>query len=172
MAAANGHVDCLKILLQNNASLNQATTTDGVTPLHAAAGNGELSAAQLLVVHGASIDAVTAFNDTPFSDAAEEGHQHLAEWLNAVATCLRCELLLHYGCTPASRVCFSKGGSTRTTASCFLRRKSWQPLQHQRQRQPSCLGKTHCQHAKRQSSSCAVHRLDGSTARTSFTTPT
>eukprot|EP00729_Bicosta_minor_P006879 gene6879-biopygen15907 len=86
MASQNGHVECLKILLENNANPNQATTTDGVTPLHAAAGNGELSAAQLLVVHGASIDAVTAFNDTPFSDAAEEGHQHLAEWLNAVAT--------------------------------------------------------------------------------------
>eukprot|EP00729_Bicosta_minor_P032743 gene32743-biopygen24539 len=85
-AAQEGHVECLQLLLQHNADPEQARTDDGTTPLHAAAGSGELSAAQLLVVHGASIAAAAFSGDASSFHAARNGHQHLAEWLNAVAT--------------------------------------------------------------------------------------
>ena len=85
MAAEDGHVDVLRVLLENDADPNQAMAVFGQTPLHAAASAGKLPAAQLLVVHGASMVAVTASKRTPLDVATRNG-QPLATWLNAVAT--------------------------------------------------------------------------------------
>eukprot|EP00729_Bicosta_minor_P019746 gene19746-biopygen20264 len=85
-AAGEGNVECLQLLLEHAADPNQATTDVGTTPLHTAACEGKVLVAQLLVVHGANMAAVTAFNDTPFFYATQNGHQPLADWLNAVAT--------------------------------------------------------------------------------------
>ena len=70
IAALKGHVECLQLLLQHNTDPNLATTGNGTTPLHAAAGSGGLSAAQLLVVHGASIAAAAFSGDAPSVHAA------------------------------------------------------------------------------------------------------
>ena len=86
MAAQEGQAECVELLLKYSADPNQATTNNGSTPLHIAARRGEVLVAQLLVVHGANMAAVTAFNDTPFFYATQNGHQPLADWLNAVAT--------------------------------------------------------------------------------------
>lgn len=85
-AAQHGHVDIVTVLLAHNADPNQARTDNGKTALHAAALQGGLSAAHLLVVHGANTAAVDFSGNVPSFYAAQNGHQCVAEWLNAVAT--------------------------------------------------------------------------------------
>jgi len=49
---------CVKLLLEHGASLS-AVNQSGWTPLHVAASNGHSDVCQLLLDHGARIDAVT-----------------------------------------------------------------------------------------------------------------
>ncbi len=78
VAAKNGHVRVLKVLVGAGASATKATT-DGVTPLHAAAGGGHLACVQHLVSLSdviATIEVVQRNRDgaTALWVAAKEGH--------------------------------------------------------------------------------------------------
>jgi len=63
-----------------------AVPTDGRTPLHQAAGAGELAVVQLLVTHGADVSATDPqFHAPPVEWARFLGQQHVVDWLDTLA---------------------------------------------------------------------------------------
>ncbi|XP_071742144.1 probable E3 ubiquitin-protein ligase XBOS32 [Rutidosis leptorrhynchoides] len=89
MAALNGHVDSLLLLIDLGASVNEVTVEDGTTidligagstPLHYAACGGNAQCCQILIGMGASIDAENAKGWTPL-DVARSWHR---DWLEEV----------------------------------------------------------------------------------------
>jgi ankyrin repeat protein len=75
-AVAANHLEVVKILLQNHASVNVRSAGD-FTPLHKAAMNGNLEIATLLLDGGADVNAVDGSGKTPLQCAAEKGHQEV-----------------------------------------------------------------------------------------------
>ena len=74
-AAYDGRVNAIDELLAAGADVNQARTTDGVTPLYFAAYKGHLTVVTKLVAAGADIDkAMTTSGGTPLYIAAQQGH--------------------------------------------------------------------------------------------------
>jgi len=53
----------------------------GFVPLHDAAANGEQAILQLLVEHGARVDARTDDGKAPYDLAIARGQREVAEWL-------------------------------------------------------------------------------------------
>ncbi|MGC2745487.1 MAG: ankyrin repeat domain-containing protein [Candidatus Angelobacter sp.] len=51
--------------------------------MHLAAEGGYEEVAELLLTHGAEVNAKDNEGDTPFSDAISFGHEHMAEWLTS-----------------------------------------------------------------------------------------
>lgn len=89
MAALNGHVDSLQLLIDLGASVNEVTMEDGTTidligagstPLHYAACGGNAQCCQILIVRGASLDAENAKGWTPLA-VARSWHR---DWLEEV----------------------------------------------------------------------------------------
>ncbi|OQR94161.1 hypothetical protein ACHHYP_01640 [Achlya hypogyna] len=115
-AAALGHVDCLRTLLQRAAAVDVVSATTGLTPLatavtanfteaaatlleigrcsanatdssdgasllHDAAAHGYVAMAQLLVTHGAAVDAVDADGSTPVMYAVHNDHEAVLRFL-------------------------------------------------------------------------------------------
>ncbi len=76
-AAALGDRTSLEQLLNANPSAATSTNDFASTPLHWAARNGHLAAAELLLTHGAKINAADRFGCTPLWHAAYPG-RHLA----------------------------------------------------------------------------------------------
>ena len=75
-AVAANHLEVVKILLQNHASVNVRSAGD-FTPLHKAAMNGNLEIAKLLLDGGADVNATDGSGKTPLQCAAEKGHQEV-----------------------------------------------------------------------------------------------
>jgi ankyrin repeat protein len=61
--------------------LNQRGAPLGLTPLHEAARGGHVDILQLLLNHGASVNAVTNHGYTPFHHAARVGHVDILQLL-------------------------------------------------------------------------------------------
>ncbi|WAR02807.1 ANR49-like protein [Mya arenaria] len=70
-AAYNGHLDMIKLLLDNGADV-LAETNDGWHPLHSASRWNQTSAASLLLQRGANINARTHSDQTPLHIAASD----------------------------------------------------------------------------------------------------
>lgn len=70
VAAANGYLDCVEFLLNQNVSM-EVRDEDGWLPIHAAACWLQPEVIEMLVKHGADIDAKTRSGETPF-DLAED----------------------------------------------------------------------------------------------------
>ena len=80
-AAAYGHVDLVRLLLQAGAYVN-AVDADGATPLLAAAYHGHLAVVKILVEAGANINAQeTRHGFTPLQEAARKGHVEVVRLL-------------------------------------------------------------------------------------------
>jgi len=82
MAAENGHVECLKLLLENNANPNLATLGVLFTPVYIAAKNGHAECLKLLLENNADPNlATTDDGATPLHAAASEGKLSAAQLL-------------------------------------------------------------------------------------------
>jgi uncharacterized protein len=85
-AAAIGDVDRLRVLLDDDASLANAWSEDGFTPLHFAAFFGHPEAARLLIEHGAELEARStneqfALDAAPLHSASAAGQLEVCEVL-------------------------------------------------------------------------------------------
>ena len=88
-ACQAGNLGVVALLLAHGGIEVNNARTDGGTPLHAAVYAQLLSLAQLLVVHGASLDTAMRVDDidyTPAQAAAQFNSPLSAEWLGAVAS--------------------------------------------------------------------------------------
>jgi ankyrin repeat protein len=83
-AVARRDVEIVKMLLECGADPN-ATQELGFMPLRDAAASGNLELVQLLVKHGARVDAKADDSKTPGDMATERGHKEVAEWLETKA---------------------------------------------------------------------------------------
>ena len=76
-AAWHGHVDVVKVLIQNGADVN-AVAVNKWTALHFAAENGHVDVAKVLIQNGADVNAVHKDKRTALHIAAgSEGHVDL-----------------------------------------------------------------------------------------------
>ena len=75
MFAANGHLECLKLLLEHVPNLDQllhSQNAEGNTALHWACMSGQLAAVQILIVNGAKVSIENKAERTPVCEA----HKH------------------------------------------------------------------------------------------------
>lgn len=79
-AAAFGNISKLEEMLQDGVSLN-ACDYDGRTAAHLAASNGYFRALKWLVGHGATINVMDRFGNTPLDDAIRERHSEIEQYL-------------------------------------------------------------------------------------------
>jgi len=79
IAAKNGFVKIVRILLQYGASID--LQVDGFRPLYLAAQSGNLEIVKLLCEQGADINSVTANNCTPIYAACHFGHLPIVKYL-------------------------------------------------------------------------------------------
>jgi ankyrin repeat protein len=70
-----------KMLLEKGANPNIVERTDGRTPLHYAALQGQKTIAEILLAHGANMDTRDWYGRTPLSLAKEGGHTDIVELL-------------------------------------------------------------------------------------------
>ncbi|EOD25886.1 hypothetical protein EMIHUDRAFT_354174 [Emiliania huxleyi CCMP1516] len=142
MACQDGQLECVRLLLEAGAAIDQARN-DGTTPLFAACQNGHLEVAKLLSSYGAS-RAATPFG-TPEEAATEDGHADLAAWLVAsrgwtplahleTLTAARATSLLRSGAslhegepTPLRR---AAGGAGEAAALVRRAATPWSPASH------------------------------------------
>jgi hypothetical protein len=74
VAAQNGQVDVVRLLLEARASVDLARSSDQVTPLLIAASEGHVDVVRLLLEARASVDLAKKDQMTPLWVAASEGH--------------------------------------------------------------------------------------------------
>ncbi|KAJ8600097.1 hypothetical protein CTAYLR_003449 [Chrysophaeum taylorii] len=73
-AAQFGFIECVRVLIENGADVDKATTDNGATPLLVAALNGHVNCVRLLIVNGADVDkATTDIGATPLLMASQNG---------------------------------------------------------------------------------------------------
>ncbi|TDF96625.1 ankyrin repeat domain-containing protein [Paenibacillus piri] len=83
-ACAGQHAAIVQLLLARGADVRQpaeGSIRAGFTPLHVAAGRGNIAIAELLLVHGAPLDARKADGQTPLAYARQQGKTAMAAWL-------------------------------------------------------------------------------------------
>ena len=88
IAARNGHLNSVKILLKYGADIEVRVTlkigdivVEGCTPLWAAAFTGHLDVVKLLIERNADVDGRTSTGSTPLRAAAHEGHLDIVRCL-------------------------------------------------------------------------------------------
>ena len=79
-AAATGHLDVVKLLIERNADVDGRTLTNS-TPLRAAAYDGRLDIVNCLVENGADVNARNNFENTPLMVACYNGHMNVVTYL-------------------------------------------------------------------------------------------
>ena len=72
-ACFNGHVNAVRLLLDNGADVDQANKY-GATPVYAACQEGHVDAALLLLDKGADVHKASKSNRTPLHEASYNGH--------------------------------------------------------------------------------------------------
>ncbi len=81
LAAMQGHLQCVQLLLDNKADIN-AQNDNNDTPLHLAVYRGQLACVQILVQHQASLTIRNNNGETPAMLAAEKGHNEIVAYFN------------------------------------------------------------------------------------------
>ena len=82
-AAFTGSLDCISLLIEAGAKIDQGRTNNGATPLYVAAQEGHLEVVRFLVDSGANKDQGTTDNygATPLLVAARNGHLEVVRFL-------------------------------------------------------------------------------------------
>jgi ankyrin repeat protein len=101
LAARNGHVACVELLLRHGAKVDMYNTAWN-TPLHLAAKEGRTACAALLLRHGAAVNARNSDEDTPLHFAAGIGN----------VQCVK--LLLEHGADPTLKNMYNSTPAMRT----------------------------------------------------------
>lgn len=82
LAAKNGHIDVVKLLIANNANINKADNCGyGYAPLHQACRKGHSEIVKVLLEKGANINATNCNGDTPLHLTFKKGHTDIAKLL-------------------------------------------------------------------------------------------
>ena len=81
-AAENGHLECVKVLLEKGADVD-AVNKYGRTPLHVAAFQGHLESVKLLLAANANPNAADKYGITPLHATAFKGHVEIVKMLLA-----------------------------------------------------------------------------------------
>lgn len=84
-AAMNGHVECVKALIEHSANIDAEHPETGDTSLILAAQNGKLDCVQLLLYHGASAAHKNNKGETAIHVASYWGHKPC---VNLILTCM------------------------------------------------------------------------------------
>ena len=85
LAIQNGHLDVLKLLMQNHPNFYSLKGYKGQTPLIAAAEKGQLKIVEYLTsISNTSIYTHDDYGQTPMIAAARNGHPEVAEYLLSV----------------------------------------------------------------------------------------
>ena len=79
-AAMEGHVEIMRLLMDNGADINAADAF-GERPLHYAADAGHMEAVRQLIERGAQVNAVDSDHRTAADSATSEGHAEIARFL-------------------------------------------------------------------------------------------
>ena len=75
IACYEGHVDCARLLIENEADVDKARIEDGATPLLIACYEGHVDCARQLIENNADVDRATTDNGvTPLYIACDKGH--------------------------------------------------------------------------------------------------
>ena len=91
VASYNGHVDIVKILIDNGADVNPKRN-DGFTPLHYATVKGHVDVARVLIDNGANVNAMNSSGWTPLGIAKFRNEDSIVELLeNAGAQDVKAE---------------------------------------------------------------------------------
>ena len=80
VAAAKGHFDVVRLLIEQNADVDGRTSTNS-TPLRVAAFYGRLDIVRYLVENRADVNARNDFNSTPLMVTCYKGHPNVATYL-------------------------------------------------------------------------------------------
>ncbi|KAF7343426.1 HET-domain-containing protein [Mycena venus] len=108
-ASQKGHIDVVRLLLDNGAEINTA----GTSALHIAAKHDDTEMVRLLLAHGAEINATCGEFGSALSVACAEGHMHIDTALldanNAIDSALLAEA--KKGCTATVRLLLDKGAN-------------------------------------------------------------
>ena len=81
VAAVNGHLAMVRLLIEQNAEVDAETSRTNSTPLRAAAFRGYLDIVRCLVENGADVNARNIFRNTPLMVACYNGHIDVASYL-------------------------------------------------------------------------------------------
>ena len=116
-AASQGHLECMRLLLQHGADVCTHNAI-GVSPLHRAAGSGRLQAVELLFTAKADPTATDSEGCTPLHAACVKGHSAVTSYLlNHVADV---DPRNARGCTPVHAAAVA--GSQSCISSLFAHR--------------------------------------------------
>ena len=86
-AAANGHLEVLKLLVGHGGDINKADIT-GCSSLHACSRNGHISCVRYLVEQGADFKMKSNKGNTAMNVAKSSAQQKVAEYLSSCGTYL------------------------------------------------------------------------------------
>jgi ankyrin repeat protein len=73
IACKNGHTECLSLLINHGAQLDEANN-EGITPAYTACCNGHTECLSLLINHGAQLNKASNTGHTPAYMACQNGH--------------------------------------------------------------------------------------------------
>lgn len=101
-ACAEGDTTGIKWLLKNGADI-EASTVEGVRPLHFAVGNNKADAVGLLLENGAEPDIISGYSESPLHIAVKNNNPDITELLARAGANLN--ITDRYGATPLHYAC-------------------------------------------------------------------
>jgi len=82
-AAATGDLETVKAFLAEGVPVDVANESDGATPLHGAAVEGQIAVIEYLLSKGANVNALNAYGDSPVQNAISMRHPEAVALLEA-----------------------------------------------------------------------------------------